>query len=123
MTVWMGVDLVAVEEVETAVAVFGARYLNRVFTEGELEQCAGDARRLAARFAAKEAVVKALKLQGDLPASPRDVEVVSAPDGPKVRLSGAVAAAAEERGWGQRVVSFSHTDCCAAAVFIATGAG
>lgn len=56
----IGVDIVEVARIERAVARWGDRFLRRVFTEAEIEYCQGRAQSLASRFAAKEAVSKAL---------------------------------------------------------------
>ena len=71
--------------------------------------------RLAARYAAKEAAIKALTVT-DGPTPPRDVEVVLDGPVPRLRLHGAMAARARELGCDQLVVTLSHTDCHAAAV-------
>ena len=63
MIVGVGVDIVNVTRLKSAIERFGDRFLRRVFTEKELQDCLGKANqyeRLAARFAAKEAVVKAI---------------------------------------------------------------
>ena len=61
----VGTDVVAVHQVADSVARFGPRYLQRVYTDHELDSCAGSptfrAARLAARFAAKEATIKVLR--------------------------------------------------------------
>lgn len=59
----IGCDVVNVVDVSRSIDLFGSRYLERTFTARELEICSGAARdqRLAARFAAKEAVVKVLR--------------------------------------------------------------
>lgn len=56
----IGVDLVSVNRIIRSVARYGDRFLDRIFTPGEKSLCSGDACRLAGRFAAKEAVSKAL---------------------------------------------------------------
>ena len=56
----IGVDLIEVQRIESAVARWGERFLRRVYTPAEIEYCAGRAGSLAARWAAKEAVSKAL---------------------------------------------------------------
>lgn len=56
----IGVDLVSVDRIIRAVARYGERFLDRIFTPEEKSLCSGDAGRLAGRFAAKEAVSKAL---------------------------------------------------------------
>jgi len=95
------------------------RLAERVFTDGEREYAAGRARpvrHLAVRFAAKEAVVKALGLSGGF--GFRDIEVVAG-EPPTVRLSGRAAEAAQ----GQRVdISLTHSRDNAAAVAFAHNA-
>jgi len=61
-----GTDIVAVPRIETLIRDGGASFLNRWFTAGEIDYCAGKAvpsRHFAARFAAKEAVLKALPVE------------------------------------------------------------
>ncbi len=74
----VGVDLVAVDEVRAALAHFGDRYLAHVFTDHEVACSSGEAdvraRHLAARFAAKEAAMKALG-PSDRPPAWRSIEV------------------------------------------------
>ena len=69
MPIRAGIDLVDIEDVRDAVALWSGRYLDRVYTERELADCAGphgvDPRRLAARFAAKVAALKVLQPGGD----------------------------------------------------------
>lgn len=55
-----GVDLVEIARIEAAIARHGERFLRRIYTSAELKYCAGRTNSLAARFAAKEAVGKAL---------------------------------------------------------------
>jgi holo-[acyl-carrier protein] synthase len=80
----VGTDLVQVSEVESAMGRFGNRYLHRLFTSGELEYCmenAGTAAsRLAARFAAKEALLKVLRLV-DPPFPWRAIEIARSKEG------------------------------------------
>ena len=99
----IGVDVVGVERVARLVAEH-ERALGALFTEGELAYCAGKRRRLehlAARFAAKEAVLKALWT---------DIEVVNDPNGrPRVRLGGEVAALAARRRLRGIEISLAHS--------------
>lgn len=63
MIIGIGTDIVSIRRIEKAVERFGERFLNKVFTEGETSYCNGKkekAHYLAGRFAAKEAVLKAL---------------------------------------------------------------
>ncbi len=101
------------------------RYLERVYTPRELEDCASpagiDSRRLAARFAAKEATIKALR-PGHRPSrSPwRDVGVRREPDGSvELELDGTAARLADERGVHELAVSLTHEGDMAAAVVVA----
>lgn len=115
----VGIDTAEVADVADSITRFGARFTERVFTPRELADCAGDHRRLAARWAAKEATVKALRLGPDTPTPPREIEVVSTPHGPRLELHGSLAARAGEQGWVRAEVSLTHTDRCAAAVVLA----
>jgi holo-[acyl-carrier protein] synthase len=118
----VGIDLVGVRTVREAMAEHGARYLRRVFTDGEIADCGGleqpDALRLAARFAAKEAALKALRA-GDAAVPWTAVEVVRGPDGaPELALHGTAAELAARAGLGELAVSLTHEDGHAAAVVV-----
>jgi holo-[acyl-carrier protein] synthase len=109
--------------VAEAVAEHGERYLRRTYTEREIADCGGvdapDALRLAARFAAKEAALKALRA-GDAAVPWPSVEVVRGPGGaPELRLHGAAAALAREAGIGDLAVSLTHEHEYASAVVAA----
>jgi holo-[acyl-carrier protein] synthase len=114
----VGVDLVCVDDVARSVESFGDRYLSRVYTPSELGQTGGSAPRLAARFAAKEAVYKALG--GDDDALPwSEIEIIGRPSGnPEVRLGPAAARLADRAGIGSWAVSMSHEAGMAAAVAV-----
>ena len=71
-----GVDLIEIPRIQAAMDRFGERFLNRVFTPGEIAECKGRAEALAVRFAAKEAVTKALGT-GIGPVVWREVETLS----------------------------------------------
>ena len=110
----IGLDLLEIERLERALER-RPNLAERVFTDAERSYAAGRARpgqHLAARFCAKEAVAKALGLGGW---SFRDVEVVATETVPEVRLSGRVAARAEELGASVHV-SLTHTESTAGAV-------
>ena len=109
-----GVDLVEIARVQRAVSSNGDRFLRRVFTQNEILYCRGRVSELAARFAAKEAVSKALGV--GLRALARDgihwkdVEVTGDSRGkPIVRLSGRAAERAAELGLTEWSVSLTHT--------------
>ncbi|HUC38269.1 MAG TPA: holo-ACP synthase [Acidimicrobiales bacterium] len=102
------------------------RIADRVFTDSERAHAAAasdPAPRLAARFAAKEAVMKALGV-GIGALAMRDVEVVKTEGGaPRIELAGTAEAIALRRGIGAWHVSLTHTDLVAIASVIAVGDG
>jgi len=124
MIVGLGLDLVSIPRFERFLARHGERGLHRLFTPGEREYCralAAPATSFAARFAAKEAFVKALGT-GLSGLCWTDVEVVRTAAGkPALRLHGAAAAAAERRGARATQLSLSHTADLAGAVVILEG--
>lgn len=115
----VGCDVVAISEVEHSVSLFGDRYLRKLFSAGELEACTGTDRiqRLAARFAAKEAVIKAFAAP-DEPFALPEIEVTSSSAVPRLRLNGATARLAARQGWLETTLSLSHADCHAMAVVV-----
>jgi holo-[acyl-carrier protein] synthase len=118
----VGIDLVHVSRIERLLADH-AGALEEVFTPAEIAYCDAKRRRfehLAGRFAAKEAVLKALGR--GLGASMRwtEVEIVSSATGrPRVKLSGAVATAARRLGVLEVDVSLSHSEGLAIASAVA----
>jgi len=119
----IGVDAVDVERFRRVIERRPG-LLRRLFTESE-RAYAGRSRdpgpRLAARFAAKEAVLKALGV-GVGAARFRDVEVVRTEGGrPVLRLSGRAASLAADRGVRRWHVSMTHTDALAVASVVAEG--
>jgi holo-[acyl-carrier protein] synthase len=111
----IGIDLLEIDRMERALER-RPRLAERVFTAAEREYAAAHARparHLAARFAAKEAVVKALGLAGGF--GLREVEVIAGKP-PSVRLSGRAAEAAVGRAVK---ISLTHSRDFAAAVAIA----
>ncbi len=123
----VGVDLVAVDEVESALSHFGDRYLNRLFTPHEIACSTGEgkvqARHLAARFAAKEATMKALG-PSDWSPTWRSIEVRREESGRcTLRLYGHAAELARRAQLSDFAVSMSHERNLAAAVVFAVGRG
>lgn len=114
-----GCDVLSVREVQDSLALFGDRYLHKVFTAGEIEDCQGlnRAHGLAARFAAKEAVIKAFA-EPDMSFPLREIEVTRDGPLPRLRLSGSVAERARLHGWLRASLSLSHADCHAMAVVV-----
>lgn len=108
----VGVDLVSVDRIAALLAHHGGRFLNRCFHAGEIAVAdrpgRAAAQALAARWAAKEACIKALG--PDSSGVPyRDIEVVRTASGqPELRLHGRAAAAMAARGARRALVSLSH---------------
>ncbi len=120
--VGVGLDLVEVARIERAEARWGKTFLERVFTAREIAD-AGEgalrAQKLAARFAAKEAVFKALG-RGRPALGWLEVEVVKNEAGqPRVALSGRARARAQELGAAEVLVSLTHVGVLAMAQAIA----
>lgn len=116
-----GVDTIMIERIQEALERFGPRFLDRVFTAQEQAHCAGRAHSLAARWAAKEAVGKALGCGiGDV----RWVEIEVVPDergAPQLYLHGDAARRAAERGLRQWAISLTHEGGQAMAFVVAMG--
>lgn len=120
----VGVDLIEIVRVERALMRYGDRFLERVFTPAEVLYCRAHPPELAARFAAKEAVAKALGVGVRMIARDgvnwRDVEVTGDVRGkPFVRLYGRAAERAGELGLSEWAVSLSHTQEHAIAFVVA----
>lgn len=122
----IGFDLVQVSQIEHSLCVFGDAFRHRLFTQGELAYARGgtalEAQRLAARFAAKEAVIKALDLS-DSGVNWRDIEVHKLDGGDcYIELHGYTAALAKARGVVRSTVSLSHDGDYAGAFVVCIGA-
>lgn len=120
----VGVDVVEVARIRRAVERWGQAFLSRVYTPEELRWARGQlaAARLAARFAAKEAVMKALG-GGWGQVRFRDIEITRSPSGqPQARLYGSAARLAREAGVVAVHVSLAHAREYAAALAVAEGA-
>lgn len=112
-------DLVEVAEVRESLCTHGTRYLARVYTEEEQRECGTSARRLAARFAAKEATMKALG-RVDEGISWLSIGVEHDVAGrPTLKLTGAAADLAITRGVRELSVSITHRSSLVAAVVLA----
>ncbi|MGI6507384.1 MAG: holo-ACP synthase [Saccharofermentanales bacterium] len=106
----VGVDLVSVTRFQKALDRHRERFLARIFTERERNLCSGDTRRLAGRFASKEAVSKALGTGiGRLGISFQDIEIDADEMGmPSVVLYGAAKARFSQLGCLSVALSISH---------------
>ncbi len=115
---YIGVDIVEIERIEEVTRGWGERFLRRIYTDAELKLCGGRVDSLASRFAAKEAVIKAL---GGMSRgfSWREIEVLSDPRGkPLVNLYGSVRVKAEGLGLAGFAISLSDCDKYAVAFVV-----
>lgn len=115
-----GVDIVEIESIDRSIKVGGDQFLHRVYTSAELAFCKGRLPQLAARFAAKEAVSKALGT-GMRGISWHDIEVVSNKHGrPSISLGGRAAILAERLHLYDWKISISHSPSFAIAFVVST---
>jgi len=113
MIVGTGIDIAEVPRIADSIERFGERFLLRVFTEGEIRYCeskANRAERYAARFAAKEAAMKALGTGWSRGVRWRDVEVSREPGArPTIRFHGKAAELAARMNARNVSLSLTHT--------------
>ena len=113
MIVGTGVDIAEVPRIRQAIERFGARFLERVFTPGEIGYCDSKANRFeryAARFAAKEAAMKALGTGWNHGVRWKDCEVVRLPGGrPTIGFHGKAGEFAAKLGVKNAALSLTHT--------------
>jgi holo-[acyl-carrier protein] synthase len=113
MIVGTGVDIAEVARIRESIERFGKRFLNRVFTREEIQYCesrAGKFESYAARFAAKEAGMKALGTGWNHGVRWRDIEVVRRKgQRPTIQFHGQAAAFAEKLGARNIALSITHT--------------
>ena len=119
----VGIDAVELERIEALLAAHEERFLARVYTSAEQELGRASALRIAflgGRFAAKEAVLKALGTGWSGGIRFTDVEILRDEAGaPQVRLHDLARARADELGWTRVLVSITHTDRDAHAIAFA----
>jgi holo-[acyl-carrier protein] synthase len=113
MIVGTGIDIAEVPRITESIDRFGERFLRRVFTEEEIKYCDSKANRVeryAARFAAKEAAMKALGTGWNRGVRWRDIEVLRQPGRrPTIRFHGVAAQFAARLGTKNIALSISHT--------------
>lgn len=113
MIVGTGVDIVEVPRVEAAIERFGRRFLERIYTAEEIRYCESKANRVeryAARFAAKEAGMKALGTGWNFGVRWRDIEVTRQPGSrPTLVFHGRAAEVAARLGARHVSLSLTHT--------------
>ena len=106
---YVGIDIVEIARIGQAVEHWQGRFLKRIYTEKELEICRNDIPSLAAHFAAKEAVMKALGV-GIRGIGWKEIEILSNSSGkPIVYLSGRAKSKARELGISGLDISLSHS--------------
>lgn len=125
MIVGLGIDIIEIERVKSAREKWGDRFTGRVFTERELgswrETGSADSR-LAGRFAAKEAAMKALGVGWGPDASWHELEVSNDEKGkPILSMTGSAAETAGSMGVSSMHVSISHSPLSACAVVVLEG--
>jgi holo-[acyl-carrier protein] synthase len=104
----LGIDIIEIFRIEKAIARWGEGFLRRVYTDPELELYRKKLSSLAVRFAAKEAVIKALGKSTSV--SLKEIEILSDPNGkPVVNLYGKTQNQARGLGLGSFAISLSHS--------------
>jgi holo-[acyl-carrier protein] synthase len=125
MVVATGVDLAEIDRIARAIdAAHGARFRERIYSDEERRYCdsrgRGRAESYAARFAAKEATMKALGVGWGRHAGWRDIAVVRERGGPpRIELSGAAAETARRKGIARLSLALSHAGGLAVAFVVA----
>ena len=108
MTQYIGVDIVEIGRIKKAASRWGEHFLRRVYTGPELELYGKKPQSLAARFAGKEAVSKALQKPTGI--SWQQIEILADAEGkPLVRLYGKAKEHADSLGLNKLAISLSHS--------------
>lgn len=116
----IGVDVIEIGRIEDACHRWSGRFLERIYSPREQTLCRNRPHALAARFAAKEAVMKALGT-GTHGVGWREIEILRLASGqPQVRLAGKALQKAQELGWQEVAVSLSHSRDYAVAVVVSS---
>lgn len=114
-----GVDIIEIERLAQTIARHGERFLERIYTGQELADCRNLTASLAARFAAKEAVAKALGT-GIGPVNWKEIEILRGARGaPHLALHGSAEQIAVESGLVNWAISLSHSQTHAVAFVVA----
>jgi holo-[acyl-carrier protein] synthase len=112
----VGIDIIEIPRIEQAISRWRDIFLTRIYTDAELESCCNAAPSLAARFAAKEATMKAIGTKG---LRWREIEVVSNGNGaPSLRLHGQTLKKSKEVRITEFSVTMSHSKDNAIAMVI-----
>ena len=125
MITGIGIDVVQNDRIRDSIQRFGDRFLNRIYTEGEIEYCSKCAQpeiHYAARFAAKEAAFKALGTGWAAGVKWKDIEIERLPSGkPELHLHGEALAHAKSAGATRFHVSLTHDQLVSCAVVVLEG--
>jgi holo-[acyl-carrier protein] synthase len=106
---YIGIDIIEIDRIEKAISRWGDSFLHRVYTDPELKLYHNKPLSLAARFAGKEAVIKALGPQAQ-GISWREIEILSDPGGkPSLRLYGKARRRADSLHLDKLAISLSHS--------------
>ena len=121
MNIRTGIDLIEIDRIAEMVSRHGKHYLDRIYTPAELELCGKRAESLAGRFAAKEAVAKALGCGiGDV--AWKEIEILGDDqNAPVLQLHGDAAKRADELRLANWSISLSHSQSHAIASVVAIG--
>lgn len=120
----LGIDATEIPRIAETMVTYGDRFLQRVFTDGEIAYCKARrhaAQHFAARFAVKEAAMKALGTGRSRGVLWRDVEVVRRGGPPQLRLHGGAARRFQAIGGRDSLVTITHTDTLAFAQVLLFG--
>lgn len=120
----LGLDATEIPRVDETIRRYGRRFLDRIFTPGEIEYCQArrhSAQHFAARFAVKEATMKALGTGRSRGVLWRDVEVVRRGGPPQLQLHGGAARRFAAIGGRSSVITITHTDTLALAQVVLMG--
>jgi holo-[acyl-carrier protein] synthase len=124
--VGLGMDATEIERIAATVDRYGERFLNRIFTPGELAYCMrrkNPAPHLAGRFAAKEAGMKAIGTGHAFGVLWKDLEVVRHGGPPQLHFHNAAARHFARVGASRALLTITHTDSLALAHVILVGEG
>jgi holo-[acyl-carrier protein] synthase len=113
----IGIDIVEIDRITKATGRWGGAFLRRVFTDAELKLYREKPQSLAARFAGKEAVIKALGKTSGI--GWKQIEILPDADGkPVVRLHGRAEEQAQNLGLERLAISLSHSRDYAVAMVV-----
>jgi len=92
MVIGIGIDIIEIDRIKESIDDYGDQFLHKVYTENEIKYCLSKKNKyqhLAARFAAKEAIYKAISSNWNSELSWQDMEIINAPNGmPEVKFKG-----------------------------------